>query len=263
MKISELFLKEANSKDIDLSNKKLTSLKQLNIPNIVNGGFYCSNNKLKSLQYGPTEVKGDFYCNNNQLTSLQYCPSKIDGNFYCASNQLTSLQYYPSEVKGGFYCNNNHLTSLQYCPTEVKGGFYCDNNQLTSLQYCPSKIDGNFYCNNNKLKSLQYCPSKVDGHFNCYDNQLTTLKDIHKLFSNDGYIKGYIAFCNNPIKSHILGLILIPELKGISQIETIKDKQLKLACTIINKHLEEGSNRDVFACQEELIDNNLKGFAEL
>jgi len=176
---------------------------------------------------------------------------------------LTSLQYCPSEVNGNFYCSNNKLTSLQYCPSEVNGNFYCSFNQLTSLQYCPSEVNGNFYCSFNQLTSLQYCPSKVKGDFYFTNNQLTSLKDIHKLFSNGGYIKGKISFHGNPIKSHILGLMLIPELKSIDNIEKIKDEQLKLACTIINKHLEEGSNRDVFACQEELIDNDLKDFAEL
>ena len=242
MKISELFLREEeNREDIDISNRNLTSLEKFNIPNIVNGNFYCSYNQLTSLQYGPSKVNGSFYCSNNQLTSLQYCPSEVNGNFYCSSNQLTSLQYCPSEVNGNFYCSNNKLTSLQYCPSKVKGDFVCYSNRLTSLQYCPTKVNGNFYCN---------------------DNQLTSLKDIHKLFKNDGYIKGNIAFYDNPIKSNILGLMLIPGLKSIDDIENIKDEQLKLACTIINKHLSSG-NRDLFACQEELIDNNLKDFAEL
>jgi len=238
MKIAELFLQE---EDKDISNRNLTSLEKFNIQSIVNGNFYCSNNKL---------------------TSLQYCPTKINGSFSCSRNQLTSLQYCPSEVNGNFYCNDNQLTSLQYCPSEVKGHFSCYKNRLTSLQYCPSKINGHFSCNDNQLTSLQYGPSKVNGNFYCINNKLSSLKDIHKLFKNDGYIKGNIAFYDNPIKSHILGLMLIPGLKSIDDIENIKDEQLKLACTIINKHLSSG-NRDLFACQEELIDNNLKDFAEL
>jgi hypothetical protein len=73
------------------------------------GWFYCSNNKLVSLEGCPREVGGDFYCGyNNKLVNLEGCPMEVGGNFYCSySNQLVSLEGCPREVGGSFYCRNN------------------------------------------------------------------------------------------------------------------------------------------------------------
>ena len=48
----------------DLYNKGLTSLPN-DAPKYVGGYFWCSNNKLTSLQYAPKYVGGDFWCHNN------------------------------------------------------------------------------------------------------------------------------------------------------------------------------------------------------
>ena len=50
--------------------------------------FYCYDNKLTSLEYGPEKVDGYFGCINNQLTSLEYCPKYVGGNFYCYENNI-------------------------------------------------------------------------------------------------------------------------------------------------------------------------------
>jgi hypothetical protein len=100
----------------------------------VGGNFYCSDNKLTSLQGGPQEVGGDFYCVNNELTSLQGAPQEVGGNFYCFYNKLTSLRGAPQKVGGDFDCSDNKLTSLRGAPQKVGGGFYCSNNKLTSSE---------------------------------------------------------------------------------------------------------------------------------
>ena len=64
-----------------------------------NGNFYCSNNKLTSLEGAPEVVKGGFYCNNNNLTSLKGTPEVVKGNFNCSHNNLTSLDGAPYAVK--------------------------------------------------------------------------------------------------------------------------------------------------------------------
>ena len=101
------------------------------------GGFYCYNNQLTTLDGAPKEVGGDFYCSNNQLTTLDGAPKEVGGGFYCYNNQLTTLDGAPKEVGGGFYCSNNQLTTLDGAPKEVGGGFYCYDNQLTTKENTP------------------------------------------------------------------------------------------------------------------------------
>ena len=112
----------------------------------------------------------------------------------------------PDTVSDNFWCDNNQLTSLKGSPSKVGGNFYCNNNRLTSLEGCPSQIGGDFYCSINKLTSLEGCPSQVGGNFYFQDNQVSSLHNVHKHISNIG---GNFVCKNNPIQSHILGLMMI------------------------------------------------------
>ena len=150
------------------------------------------------------------------------------------------------------------LASLNV-PNNVKQNFDCGYNRLTTLEGAPRKVGMSFLCNNNKLKTLEGGPNKIHGSLNFKKNHLTSLQNIHLLFKG-GFIKGFIDFSNNPIKSHILGLMLIPELQGIIFREE-EGKDLRQACRIINMHLK--ADRDVWKCQEELMDNDLHEFAQL
>ena len=181
-------------------------------------------------------------------------PKKVEGDFNCCDNQLTSLEHCPSEVGGMFNCSYNNLTSLEYCPSEVGGDFYCHDNNLTSLEYCPIEIGGNFFCSNNNLTSLEHCPSEVGGDFFCFNNNLTSFKDIHL------HVKkiGADFYCHNPIKSHILGLMLI-EIGGevVTKLGDGKDVDV-----ILNKWKNQG-RRGVLGCQRELIKAGYKELAQL
>ena len=182
-------------------------------------------------------------------------------NITLTNKSLTNLkgQGIPNIVQGSFDCDYNELTSLEYGPNEVHGNFSCYGNKLTSLEHAPKEIHGNFFCDSNQLTSLEHCPNKVRGYFYCSNNKLTSLQDIHLLFKG-GFISFNIDVTNNPIKSHILGLMLIPELKGII-FKHEKNPKLRLAFQIIDKHLK--ADRDVWACQEELLDNDLHEFAQI
>jgi hypothetical protein len=164
---------------------------------------------------------------------------------------LTSLKGAPSEVGGKFSCSNNNLTSLKGAPSEVGGKFYCSDNSLTSLEGSPSKVGGNFYCSHNNLTSLKGAPSEVGGGFSCANNNLTSLEGIHLQISSIAHTGD---FSNNPIKSHVLGLLLIDGLQKISLDNTKVEK-------IINKYLK--GSRDVMDCQNELMDAGLDKYAQL
>jgi hypothetical protein len=218
------------------------------------GNFSCYSNKLTSLEYCPSEVGGDFLCFNNVLTSLEYCPSEVGGDFSCYNNKLTSLEYCPSEVVGNFYCSSNKLTSLEYCPSEVGGDFSCSDNKLTSLEYCPSEVGGSFYCSDNKLTSLEYCPSEVGGNFYCSYNELISLKDIHKQLTK---MKGKFVAPQNPIKSHVIGILLVEGCTGL----LIDNKKVE---AIINKYLPNKEGKAGFMkCKHELQDADFDEYAKL
>jgi hypothetical protein len=174
-----------------------------------------------------------------------------NGNVYCVNEHLTSLEGCPQIVNGDFDCSINDLQSLQYCPQNVKGDFHCSINKLQSLQYCPQIIKGDFRCSINKLQSLQYCPQIVKGDFYCSSNNLQSLQNIHKYCKQIG---GILWAHNNPIKSHILGVMLI---ENVTQF-IFDNKQVH---NIINTHLK--TDRDVFICQDNLIKAGFAEYAQL
>ena len=157
------------------------------------------------------------------------------------------------EYEGGnLDCNNDQLTSLEGAPSRVGGYFTCVNNRLTSLKGAPSYVHRGFSCANNQLISLEGAPSRVGSDFYCSNNQLTSLKDVHRYIAE---IQGNFFAFDNPIKSHVLGLLLI---KGITEIH-IDNMQVE---EILNRHLNKG-RAGMLQAQEELIESGLEEFAQL
>jgi hypothetical protein len=115
--------------NVNISNRSLDRLPSFIKFGSVDGGFYCHNNQLTSLEGCPSSVGGSFDCNNNQLTSLEGCPSSVGGYFYCGYNQLTSLEGCPGSVGGGFYCYNN---KVKFTKEDVKKLCKVDKNKI----YC-------------------------------------------------------------------------------------------------------------------------------
>ena len=101
----------------------------------VNGGMNLNFNgrKLDRLPLKFGRVNGNFYCSHNKLTTLEGCPSYVGRYFSCSHNQLTSLEGGPKEVGSGFSCNNNKLTTLKGGPKEVGVNFDCSYNPLPDL----------------------------------------------------------------------------------------------------------------------------------
>ena len=81
--------------------------------NVGVGNFYCSDNKLTSLEHSPVKVVGDFYCSGNQLTSLEYSPVSVGGNFDCYDNKLNDSEgflYSCTSEQVSQYYKNKHLS---------------------------------------------------------------------------------------------------------------------------------------------------------
>ena len=226
----------------------------------VRDDFKCIDNAIISLRGAPAKVGGMFVCRDNELRSLLFCPQEIGGWFDCSSNDITSLKGLPKTLKKGVDISGNKITSLEGCQEEFKADFDCTSNELTDFKGGPKKVIGNYNASWNKITSLEGCPYDVGGDFSIIENQLTSLQSIHKYFKNGG-IAGKIEIGGNPIKSHILGLLLIPDLMGIT-VNANDNKDFRNAVSIIINHLN-NHEPDLIDCQQELIEAGLKAYAQL
>ena len=113
------------------------------------------------------------------------------------------------------------------------------------------KVRGDFFCSYNNIATLEGIPEQIEGIFELFSNKLTNLKDIHRHIK---FIGKFANFDKNPIKSHVVGLLLIDGLEKIS----MSNKEVQ---TILNKYLQ--SNKDVFACIDELEEAGFSQFAKI
>ncbi len=126
--------------DIKISYQGLKELPDLSSV-IVQGNFYCNDNRLTSLKGAPREVTGDFWCHFNFLTSLEGAPKKVGDSFWCHNNALTSLAHAPQEVGGYFYCNNmrDSLKNLEGAPRKFKE-LHSDFGTFQSWDEIPEEV---------------------------------------------------------------------------------------------------------------------------
>ncbi len=212
--------------------------------------FESQNRSIYSvLDAQPYTIAGEFDCSHKDLSSLKGGPKYVGGGFICSNNDLENLSFAPETVGGNFSCTDNKLKNLIGGPKRVDGDFFCGRNELESLEGSPETVGIDFYCQANKLKSLVGITKKVKDL--CVNgNQLTNLHNIHKMVDIDGAAD----FLANPITSHVLGLLMMPKLEEV-YLDNVK------VLRIINRHL--AGDRDVFACQEELIDAGFEDYAQL
>ena len=169
---------------------------------------------------------------NRMLTLLpDGIPRELTKYFECDNNKLTSLKGAPELVGRNFWCYNNRLTSLEGAPQSIGGIFWCTNNNLISLKGAPRSVGGNFWCSRNNLTSLEGAPQSVGGNFICH---------------------------NNPIKSHILGLMLI-EIGGTIETQLGNGSDVD---KILNKWKNRG-RKGVMGAMKELIDLGYEELAQI
>jgi hypothetical protein len=75
----------------------------------VMGDVDLCNNMLNYLPITFHRVTGDFYCSFNRLTSLEGCPKEVGGDFSCSYNKLTSLEHCPTDIGGDISFHSNDL----------------------------------------------------------------------------------------------------------------------------------------------------------
>jgi len=94
----------------------------------------------------------------------------------------------------------------------------------------------------------------IGGNFYCYSNKLTSLEGIHKILKS---MNGAFFATNNPLKSHVLGLLLVKGCKGVSLDN-------KVVQEVLNRYLPNArGNKAVIEAQSELLDLDLEDWAQL
>lgn len=136
-------------------------------------------------------------------------------------------------------------------PKKWDSNYNCTFKKITSLKGAPEEVEGYFDCSNNFLNDLKYAPKKVGGYFDCSSNKITSFKDIHKTIS---IVEGNFYCLDNPIQTHVLGLMLITGIKEIIFTDTWD--------LILNRHLRKG-RAGLIDCQNELIEEGYEEFAQI
>jgi hypothetical protein len=132
------------------------------------------------------------------------------------------------------------------------------NLKISSFIGFPNKIKGSLVVNECPNLSIEGCPSIIGESVVWYN--LPMSNNIDKVFQQvSGVIiapskyKGYLSF------------LKIKNLKSVKLSSLLPQNEFTIvseACNIINEYLD-SKNHNILACQEELIDNNLKDYAEL
>ena len=236
---------------IDCSNNELTSLPNMNFPNLQE--LNCSNNKLTSL---PDDMNlpnlQEFYCSYNKLTLL---PDNMNFPnlqiFSCNNNKLKSL---PDTINlpnlKEFDCYMNQLILLpenMNLPNLQK--FKCHSNSLTSL---PDNMNfpnlQEFNCHYNQLTSLPNMNFPNLQIFKCHSNSLTSLPDnmnfpnLQKLHCQNNFITSlpvcilnfrnlHLFTCNNNRIEMSLQIA-----RFINRIKTSSNKKLNVYNDTQNIH---------------------------
>jgi hypothetical protein len=203
-------------------------------------------------------IKLDFH----GIKSLRGAPKEVHGHFRVVHQELTTLEFSPQVVWGYYSVFANRLTSLKGAPKQVG----CDGAKDPNSQY-------EFSCSKNRsLSSFEGAPERIGGNLAARGCAFTNLHDIHKHVKEIGVRTGHgiVKVYNNPIKSHVLGVLYI---KGCKEIELITNDSnenvddlaiLKKVQVILNKYLSQThGHKEILECKFELQDAGLDEFAKL
>ncbi len=136
-----------------------------------------------------------------------------------------------------------------------------DSIGLTSMRGFPRIVSTDMIAFSNRFRSLDGIPEEIKFGLDLSANpELTSFSGIHKRLKSCKTIVVSAA-----VEESVLGLLMVGNLNkavpGDFDDKVHEIPRLTEALKIINEHLK--GDRDVLACQEELIANGLKEFAKL
>lgn len=143
------------------------------------------------------------------------------------------------------------ITSLEGSPRNVYGHFSVLRCPLGALIGAPSKVTNDFSCIDCNLNSVFGANIDILGDCLLDRNSLNNLSNFHKHFKS---IHGRLSLKLNPIKSHVVSVLLIDKLTSIEMDDKVIEH-------ILNKQL--AGNRDVLGCIDELIEAGYSNYAQI
>lgn len=203
--------------------------------------------------------EGDFSVGNLGLISLVGSPKQVNGGYFCYGNNLTDLQGMSPNVTFNINCSGSKLKSLKGAPERVNGWMDCSDNLLTSFVGGPKTVATEFNASLNLLTSLEGAPTDMGNIRLTHNSHLTNLKDVHKHIKS---LNGIFNVEGCPLKSHVLGLLLIDGLTWVFMDN--KDVQ-----NILNKYITKIDNsmnmrrQFLLQAQEDMIEAGLEEYAKL
>lgn len=126
--------------------------------------------------------------------------------------------------------------------------------RLTSMVGCPKIVCNSFNVSQNNITSLEGLPLSA----RVVDLRMNPIKSFEGIENLRGCEEMWLP---NSIESNLLGLLKIKTLKKLYCATDFADNRFHLAFHIIKKYLE--SDKDIIACQRQLIENDLDEYAEL
>jgi hypothetical protein len=170
-------------------------------------------------------------------------------------------KYDKTRLNATMFCNAS-ITSLEGSPEHVTGSFY-NNRTFTKSLIGGPKFVGEDFDTGDIITSLEGAPIHVGHKFIMSSKYITSLEGIGNKFLCECEI---LRIETNSIKSNILGILLIKGLlllmtDRIITTDTFISRPRCEALMIIDRHLN--GDRDILACQEELISAGLKEYAKL
>jgi len=132
------------------------------------------------------------------------------------------------------------------------------SKNLKTMVGCPKIVGGDFSIFSRLVVDIEGIPQIVGGQINFVGTNIESLSEIHKKLKE---CRGEIITLPSATKSSVLRLLLIKRLLIVRQLLPKKVGPEIRWSNILNKHLQ--GDRDVLACQEELISAGFKEFAKL
>ena len=200
------------------------------------------------------------YGSHGDCTKLTHLPFKmrsVGGDLkLIATSNLESISELPKDLPWSFQVSSSKLTTLTGGPETVGIGVYLYNHpDLLSLEGFPRNKDKPLekimLSNLDKVHSLHgICDTKILHVFG--QNVKMSLKDIEKMCPS----LETLVLENCEITDSVLGLL---ELENLVRIKSLVGHDW---VTVINNHLIQ-PDRNIFKCQQELIDMGYEKLAEM
>lgn len=165
-----------------------------------------------------------------------------------------------NKVTGYFDCKSIGLVSLQGSPEYVGNYFNCGNNEITSMKGAPSYVGDDFLMLLNRIKSLDGLSINVGRSVFLTANLIDNFHNVHKHFLS---VKGTMYLSCETIKHSMLGLLLVKDLPEVSYKYSLSKVISFEVVDILNQYLPLKDKKDVYECQEKLIEADFPEYAKL